>query len=105
MPHITVRGFSKEGLIKMAKPLKSAFVQATGINAEYVKIFYSPICRVDEAEETAVDVYWMHRPQELCDLATETITAFMQQQGRELLNFREICSMKMEHIINEKKGT
>lgn len=85
MPHITVRGFSKEDLTKLAKPLKSAFVEATGINAEYVKIFYSSICRVDEAEETAVDVYWMHRPQELCDLAAETITAFMRQQGKEFV--------------------
>lgn len=81
MPHITVRGIPKNELVKIAPHLKEAVVNTAEVKAEYVKIFHSPICRVDEPEEVAVDVYWMHRPQELCDAVAAEITAFMQAQG------------------------
>ena len=82
MPHITVRGIPKEELKQMAAPIKQTVVDASGANAEYVKVFYSPVCRVDAPEEVAVDVYWMHRPQEMCDRVAEGITALLKKQGK-----------------------
>ncbi|MBR5305994.1 MAG: DUF1904 family protein, partial [Oscillospiraceae bacterium] len=52
---------------------------------EWVKIFYSPIHRVDAAEEVAVDVYWMHRPQELCDKVAEALTTLLKGKGKDFV--------------------
>ena len=74
-----------EELTKLAKPLKDAVVQVAEVKAEYVKVFYSPVLRVDEGQETAVDIYWMHRPQELCDRVAEAVTAFWKAQGKDFV--------------------
>ena len=78
MPHITVQGVSEDKLRAVAKPLKELFVDTTGVKAEYVKVFHSPIHRIDD--EIAVDIYWMHRSQEMCDKVAEVITAFFKQK-------------------------
>lgn len=82
MPHITVRGIPEGELTAMAKDLKKVVYETAEVKAEYVKIFYSPIRRVDDEEEVMVDVYWMHRPQELCDQVAAAITAFMKERGK-----------------------
>lgn len=80
MPHITVQGVSEDKLRAVAKPLKKLFVDTTGVKAEYVKVFHSPIHRIDDENEIAVDIYWMHRSQEMCDKVAEVITAFFKQE-------------------------
>ena len=82
MPHVTVRGIQESELTAMAKELKKVVFETAEVKEEYVKIFYSPIRRVDEPEEVMVDVYWMHRPQELCDKVAAAITAFMKERGK-----------------------
>ena len=81
MPHITVRGIREERLRELSRGLKEAFVAATETKEEYVKIFYSPVRRVDAEDETAADVYWMPRPQELCDRAAKAITDYFKAHG------------------------
>lgn len=80
MPHITVQGVSEDKLRAVAKPLKELFVDTTGVKAEYVKVFHSTIHRIDDENEIAVDIYWMHRSQEMCDKVAEVITAFFKQK-------------------------
>ena len=85
MPHITVRGIPEKELKEMANELKQAVVSAAEVKEEYVKIFYSPVRRVDAEEEVAVDVYWMPRPQELCDKVAEAITKLLKNGKREFI--------------------
>ncbi len=82
MPHITVRGISEKELKAMAADLKQTIVSEAEVKEAYVKVFYSPVRRVDAEDEVAVDVYWMHRPQELCDRVAAALTAFFQKQGK-----------------------
>lgn len=82
MPHVTVRGIPEQELRAMAAELKRTVVDAAQVKAEYVKIFYSPKVRVDTEDEVAVDIYWMHRPQELCDTVAAAVTAFMKDRGK-----------------------
>ncbi|MDR1731240.1 MAG: DUF1904 domain-containing protein [Synergistaceae bacterium] len=81
MPHITVRGVSKEKLKEYAEDVKNIVVSASEVKREYVKIFYSPVERVDAAAETAVDVYWMPRTQELRDRVAAQLTEYFQKKG------------------------
>lgn len=85
MPHITVRGVDVQDLRRMSPELKKAVVDAAQVKEEYVKIFFSPVCRVDAPEEVAVDVYWMHRPQELCDKVAGTLTQLMKDKGKDFV--------------------
>ena len=48
-------------------------------------MFWSPVCRVDAPEEVALDVYWMHRPQELCDKVAGVLTQLMKNKGRDFV--------------------
>ena len=57
-------------------------VAAAETKEEYVKIFYSPVRRVDEEEEVAVDIYCMHRPQDLCDRVAKAVTDFLKARGK-----------------------
>lgn len=82
MPHVTVRGISEKELRAMAADLKKTVVSAAEVKEEYVKVFYSPVLRMDAEDEVAVDVYWMHRPQELCDTVAAAVTAFMKDRGK-----------------------
>lgn len=82
MPHITVRGIQEQELRNIAQELKMTVVSAAQTKAEYVKVFYSPICRVDAEDEVAVDVYWMPRPQELCDSVAMAITNLFKAKGK-----------------------
>lgn len=82
MPHVTVRGVSEEELKIMAADLKQTVVAAAEVKEEYVKVFYSPVRRMDAADDVAVDVYWMHRPQELCDRVAAAVTAFWKERGK-----------------------
>ena len=61
--------------------MKQTFVEATGVPAEFVKVFYSTVRRMDGPQEAAAEVYWMRRPQEACDRAAQALTAFFQQAG------------------------
>ncbi|GFI60854.1 hypothetical protein IMSAG049_00003 [Clostridiales bacterium] len=81
MPHVTVKGLSEDNVREMAEDLKKLIVEASGTNEEYVKIFYSPIKRVDGPLEASVDVYWMHRPQEICDRTAEALTNYLKEKG------------------------
>ncbi len=81
MPHITVRGMKEERLRVLAPEIKRTVVETAGVKEEYVKIFYSPIRRVDAEDQTAVDVYWMPRPQELCDRVATKITDLLKENG------------------------
>ena len=82
MPHVTVRGVQEQELREISHELKRVVVSAAETKEEYVKIFYSPVRRVDEEEEVAVDIYWMHRPQELCDRVAKTVTDFLKDRGK-----------------------
>ena len=61
MPHITVRGIDSQELREMSMELKGAVVEAAQVKEEYVKVFWSPVCRVDAPDEVALDVYWIDR--------------------------------------------
>lgn len=82
MPHVTVRGVDEQELRQISGGLKQVVVTAAQVQESYVKIFYSPIRRVDAEEEVAVDVYWMPRPQETCDRVAEAITDYLTNQGK-----------------------
>ena len=82
MPHVTVRGVKEQELREISHELKRVVVAAAETKEEYVKIFYSPVRRVDEEEEVAVDIYWMHRPQELCDRVVKAVTDFLKARGK-----------------------
>jgi|GEM_PF-3131927 len=84
-PHVTVRGIKEEKLQSFANDLKKLVVECTGVKIEYVKIFYSPVKRVDAAEEVAVDIYWMPRPQEMCDRLANGITDFFKARGNDFV--------------------
>lgn len=81
MPHITVTGMEESRLRVLAPELKKAVVESAQVKEEYVKIFYSPVRRVDAPDEIAADVYWMPRPQELCDRVAEAITTLLREKG------------------------
>ena len=81
MPHITVRGIPEPELRGIAGALKKAVVESAEVNADDVKVFYSPVRRVDEAEEVAADVYWMPRSQALCDSVALAITGVLKDRG------------------------
>ncbi len=85
MPHITVRGIDLQELREMSMELKGAVVEAAQVKEEHVKVFWSPVCRVDAPEEVALDVYWMHRPQELCDKVARVLTRLMKNKGRDFV--------------------
>nr|WP_325254453.1 DUF1904 family protein [uncultured Oscillibacter sp.] len=85
MPHITVRGIDSQELREMSMELKGAVVEAAQVKEEYVKVFWSPVCRVDAPDEVALDVYWMHRPQELCDKVAGVLTQLMKNKGRDFV--------------------
>ena len=82
MPHIIVRGVPEQELRDLSPAFKQVFVSAAQLNPDHLKIFYSPIRRVDQPEEVAVDVYWMPRPQELCDRVARDVTSFWQERGK-----------------------
>lgn len=82
MPHVTVRGIPEQELRSIAQEIKHTVVQAAQVKEEYVKVFYSPIRRVDAEEEVAVDVYWMPRPQELCDRVAQSVTELLKAKGK-----------------------
>lgn len=82
MPHLTVRGVPEEELRVLAPKLKQNIVDASGVNPEYVKVFYSPVKRVDQPEEVAMDIYWMPRPQDMCDRVAENLTKTMKEAGK-----------------------
>lgn len=81
MPHVTVKGISQNEASKLAGDLKKIIVDASGSKKEYVKIFYSPVVRIDGPDEPAIDVYWMQRTQEICDRVSAALTQFLQSQG------------------------
>ena len=85
MPHITVRGIDSQELREMSMELKGAVVEAAQVKEEYVKVFWSPVCRVEAPDEVALDVYWMHRPQELCDKVAGVLTQLMKNKGRDFV--------------------
>ena len=85
MTHITVRGIDSQELREMSMELKGAVVEAAQVKEEYVKVFWSPVCRVDAPDEVALDVYWMHRPQELCDKVAGVLTQLMKNKGRDFV--------------------
>ena len=82
MPHVTVRGVQEQELKDIAQELKMAVVTAAQTKEEWVKIFYSPIRRIDDEEEVAVDVYWMPRPQEVCDKVAAALTELLKAKGK-----------------------
>ena len=82
MPHLTVRGIEKNELKKIAPDLKQVIVDASSVNPEYVKIFHSPVERVDSLDEIAMDIYWMPRPQDMCDRVAQGLTNYMQKIGK-----------------------
>ena len=85
MPHVTVKGLSKERLGEIAADLKKMVVETSGMDAEYVKVFYSPVERMDAPNEVAVDIYWMHRPQEMCDKVAEVLTNYLKGKGHDFV--------------------
>lgn len=80
MPHITVKGVTKEKLCEIADDLKRAVVEASQAKEEHVEIFYSPVCRIDGVEKISVDVYWMPRSQEICDKVACAITDLLKAE-------------------------
>ena len=85
MPHVTVRGVQEQELKDIAQELKMAVVTAAQTKEEWVKVFYSPIKRVDAAEEVAVDVYWMPRPQDVCDKVAAALTELLKAKGKDFV--------------------
>ncbi len=82
MPHLTVRGIPEKELKGLAPILKKNIIDASGAKAEYVKIFYSPVKRIDEPEEIAMDIYWMPRSQDICDRVAKALTDTMKANGK-----------------------
>ncbi|NMA49176.1 MAG: DUF1904 family protein [Tissierellia bacterium] len=81
MPNITISGIKREDAIKMADIIGNIVVEKSGTNPIYKKVFYSPIERIDGDENPAIDIYWMHREQEICDKVSKHLTEYLRSQG------------------------
>lgn len=81
MPHIFVRGIPQEELQSLSSPIKELVTTISQAAPSYVKIFHDPMCRMDAPEDVAIDVYWMHRPQDLCDRMANALTELFQSRS------------------------
>ena len=82
MPHLTVRGVSEEELRVLAPKLKQDIVDGSGAKPEHVKVFHSPVKRVDDVDEVAMDIYWISRAQEVSDKVAANLTKTMKDAGK-----------------------
>lgn len=81
MPHVTIKGVSKVQAKTMCDDLIKIIISEAKVERNDVKVFHSPIERIDGEEEIAVDVYWMPRAQEICDRVVDEITHYVKNRG------------------------
>lgn len=83
MPHLKISGISREGLKEVSQDLRDIVVRETNTSVDYVKVFYNPIEYLlgKEKEIVIVEIYWMPRPQEICDKLAIEITRFFKDRN------------------------
>lgn len=85
MPHVRVSGIKKEKLCSMADDLAEIVHIRSKASRDYIKVIYVPNEQITlkntQNEYPMVDVYWMPRPQEICDEIAEGITSYLQGKG------------------------
>lgn len=83
MPHLKVSGITKEKLKKFSTDLISIVEEESSTSKKYIKVFYNPIDYIqgNEDEIVIIEVYWMPRPQEICDRLALKLTEFFKEKG------------------------
>lgn len=85
MPYITVRGVPCQRLCAMAEDIREIVANTTGTALQYIKIFHSPVVEIRQGQQVetrpSLDVYWMPRPQEVCDALVAQMCAYFASQG------------------------
>lgn len=93
MPHIKISGISKEKIQDFSKDLIRITNEVSNAPIDYVKVFYNPIEYICGKEEAIiiVEIYWMHRPQHICDTLALKITNFFKIKGYKFIqvNYNE----------------
>lgn len=87
MPHLKISGISKEKIQSFSKDLVDIVTNTSKTPTEYIKIFHNPIEYILGKEKNAVfiEIYWMPRPQEICDTLACNITAFFKEKGYDFI--------------------
>lgn len=83
MPHLKVSGISREKLKEISIDLISIVERESSTSKKYIKVFYNPIEYIqgEEDEIIIIEVYWMKRPQEICDKLALKLTEFFKEKG------------------------
>ncbi len=80
MPHLKISGISKEELKEISGDLISIVERESDTCKKYIKVFYNPLEYIqgNEDEIIIVEIYWMPRPQEICDKLALKLTEFFK---------------------------
>ncbi|NLY19749.1 MAG: DUF1904 family protein [Tissierellia bacterium] len=100
MPNITIQGVSKEFAKEISNDMSKFVSEESKVGVENVKVFYSPVVRLDGEEEIAIDIYWMERPQEVCDKIASRMTEYLRERGYDELiqiTFTEFVGNRFYH--------
>lgn len=87
MPHLKISGVSKEKIIEFSSNLTNIISNTSNTSIDYIKIFYNPIEYISGKEKNIiiVEIYWMPRPQEICDKLAMEITNFFKTKGYDFI--------------------
>jgi len=81
MPNITLSGIKHEEAVEMAEKIGDIVVKESDTDPIYKKVFFLPIKRIDGVENPAIDIYWMHREQEICNKVSSCLTDYLKTRG------------------------
>ncbi len=85
MPYITIRGVKQEKLLVMETKIGDIVAEVLNSSKDHVKVFLSPLVEIKNGEivETSpsLDIYWMPRPQEICDTMATKLTEYFHSEG------------------------
>lgn len=83
MPHLKISGIPKEKLKDISEELIFIVEKQSLTLRKYIKIFYNPIEYIqgNENQIVIIDIFWMARPQEICDKLALKLTEFFKTKG------------------------
>lgn len=85
MPHIRVSNLEPDLIKSISEDLCNIIAEDSKASIEYIKVFYSPTKYIpiskNEALFPMIDIYWMPRPQEICDKVALSITKYFKARG------------------------
>lgn len=84
----------REKIIEFSSNLTNIIFNTSNTSIDYIKIFYNPIEYISGKEKNIiiVEIYWMPRPQEICD-----------KLAMEITNFFKMCIRDRDTICNYYK--